>query len=108
MSATQKLTVFAINVRSGISSKTGRPYTLYDAQCMLTEGVPDALGKITETVHVGRVNVSETLKDTVPGEYVADFKLRVSREGELIAQIVELKPLNGRPVAQPVKDKIAA
>jgi hypothetical protein len=78
MSNTQKLTIIAINSRNGVSAKTGA---------------------LTEQMKVGRVNVADELKDTVPGDYVADFKLFVSRDGELVARIVSLKALNASRVA---------
>lgn len=59
----------------------------------------DATGALTEQMKVGRVNVADELKDTVPGDYVADFKLFVSRDGELVARIVSLKALNASRVA---------
>jgi hypothetical protein len=99
MSNTQKLTIIAINSRNGVSAKTGRPYSMHEAQCILTEGVADATGALTEQMKVGRVNVADELKDTVPGDYVADFKLFVSRDGELVARIVSLKALNASRVA---------
>lgn len=101
MSNTQKLTIIAINSRNGVSSKTGRPYSMHEAQCILTEDVADATGAFSPQMKVGRVNVSDELKDTTPGDYVADFKLFVSRDGDLVARIVSLKSLNGRPVPRP-------
>lgn len=101
MSNTQKLTIIAINSRNGVSSKTGRPYSMHEAQCILTEDVADATGAFSPQMKVGRVNLADELKDTAPGDYVADYKLVVSREGDLVPRIFALKSLNTRPVARP-------
>ncbi len=108
MSNTQKLTIIAINSRNGVSAKTGRPYSMHEAQCILTEEVVDANGAATPQVKVGRVNVADELKDTTPGDYLADYKLFVSRDGELVARIVGLKSLNMRPAANAQKAQVAA
>lgn len=108
MSNTQKLTIIAINSRNGVSAKTGRPYSMHEAQCILTEEVVDASGATAAQVKVGRVNVADELKDTTPGDYLADYKLFVSRDGELVARIVGLKALNMRPAANAQKAQAAA
>lgn len=108
MSNTQKLTIIAINSRNGVSAKTGRPYSMHEAQCILTEEVIDANGAVAPQVKVGRVNVADDLKDTTPGDYLADYKLFVSRDGELVARIVGLKALNVRPAANAPKAQAAA
>ncbi|MGA4099449.1 hypothetical protein ACI2S5_00500 [Ralstonia nicotianae] len=108
MSNTQKLTIIAINSRTGVSAKTGRPYSMHEAQCILTEGVADATGVMSEQIKVGRVNVADELKDTIPGDYVADFKLFVSRDGELVARIVGLKAMTVSRPAPPAPEKKAA
>jgi hypothetical protein len=99
MSNTQKLTIIAINSRNGVSAKTGRPYSMHEAQCILTEGVVDDTGALTYQMKVGRVNVADELKDTVPGDYVADLKLFLSRDGEFVGRIVSLNALNASRVA---------
>ncbi|MGA3843428.1 hypothetical protein ACI2UC_07915 [Ralstonia nicotianae] len=117
MSNTQKLSIIAINPRKGVSAKTGRPYEMFEAQCMLTESVEDDTGAVSELIKVGRVNIDDHLKDTPTlqssgraCDYLADFKLVVSREGELVARIAALKPLNvSRPAApSPAPEKKAA
>lgn len=108
MSNTQKLTIIAINSRAGVSAKTGRPYSMHEAQCILTEEVVDANGAVAPQVKVGRVNVADELKDTTPGDYLAEYKLFVSRDGELVARIVGLKGLNARPAANASKAQAAA
>jgi len=52
MSNTQKLTIIAINSRNGVSAKTGRPYSMHEAQCILTEGVADATGGCVRRRHL--------------------------------------------------------
>jgi len=66
MSNTQKLTIIAINSRNGVSAKTGRPYSMHEAQCILTEGVADATGALTEQMKVGRVNVADDSRTPYP------------------------------------------
>lgn len=84
-----KLTILAINSRSGTSQKTGRPYSMHEAQCVITaqrEGQP-------EQINVGTVMVADALKDTPPGDYLPDFGTRV-RDGRIDFEVVGLKPLN--------------
>jgi len=94
----QKLTILAINERSGVSQKTGRPYTIREAQCILeqaTDGV--------SSVVVGVINLPESLADRTPGDYLAEFSLAQGNgadAGRLVPRIVSLVP-HGLPKAKP-------
>ena len=90
-----KLQVLAINTRSGRSIKTGRDYTMHEAQCVIHA---ERDGQVT--VQVGTVMVADSLKDTVAGEYLPEFAPRV-RDGRIDFEVVGLKPLNARPIVQP-------
>lgn len=98
-----KLTILAINTRSGVAQKTGRPYTMHEAQCVITaqrEGEEPV-------VNVGTVMLADKLKDTPSGDYLPEFMPRV-RDGRFDFEVSGLKPLNARPAAQPAKQPTAA
>lgn len=98
----QKLKVLQIINRSGTSSKTGRPWSIYSAQCVLeqeVEGKPQLL--------VGTINLPDAFKDTEPGDYIASFGFFQSMEGKLEPRITALQPW-GRPTAKPRADAVAA
>lgn len=101
MSSKQKLTILSINTRSGTSQKTGRPYTIREAQCILEQQSTDAGSSIV----VGVINLPEALADRQPGEYLAEFALAQgngSDSGKLVPRIVSLAPfgqLKAKPAA---------
>lgn len=94
--STQKMTILAINVKEGVSSKTGRPYKIFDAQCVITS---QREGKEPE-VQVGTILLHESLKDTAPGDYLPSFHFSV-RDGQLWPVVSQLRSLDQRPVASP-------
>lgn len=98
-----KLTILAVNTRSGRSQKTGRDYTMHEAQCVITSQREGEEAKIS----VGTVMLADSLKDTPQGDYVPDFSPRV-RDGRIDFEVAGLKPLNARPVAQPAKQPAVA
>ncbi|MEM5426119.1 cellulose synthase [Paraburkholderia ferrariae] len=97
----QKLTILSINVRSGVAQKSGRPYTIREAQCILEQSIDGA-----SNIVVGVINLPETLADRTPGEYLAEFALAQGNgndAGRLVPRIVSLLPYgNTRP--QPKAD----
>lgn len=97
----QKLTILSINTRSGVSQKSGRPYTIREAQCIL-EQASDGVSSIV----VGTINLPEALADRQPGDYLAEFALAQGNgtdAGRLVPRIVSLVPY-GQPVARPKAD----
>src|SRR5471032_1662512 len=93
----QKLTILSINTRSGIAQKSGRPYTIREAQCILEQQSAEAGSNIV----VGVVNLPEALADRQPGEYLAEFALAQGGgpdAGKLVPRIVSLVPF-GQPKA---------
>ncbi|MFM0649781.1 cellulose synthase [Paraburkholderia bryophila] len=99
MTSKQKLTILAINTRSGVAKASGRPYTIREAQCILEQSKEGA-----SSVVVGVVNLSEELaKDRMPGDYLAEFELAQgggNDSGKLVPRIVSLTPF-GLPKAKP-------
>jgi hypothetical protein len=94
----QKVQILAVNVRQGVSQKSGRPYTIREAQCILeqsSDGVPNIV--------VGVINLPDALADRGPGEYLAEFALAQgggNDSGKLVPRIVSLVPY-GQPKAKP-------
>ncbi len=99
---TQKLKVLQVISRSGVSQKTGRPWAIYSAQCVLEQEVE---GKAQ--LLVGTINLPDVLKETEPGDYLASFGFFQSMEGRLEPRITALQPW-GRPSAKPRTDAVAA
>lgn len=98
MSSKQKVTILAINVRSGVSPKTNRPYTIREAQCILEQEIEGQ-----RNVVVGVINLPEALADREAGEYLAEFALAQGGgpdSGKLVPRIVSLVPF-GMPKAKP-------
>jgi hypothetical protein len=99
MSSKQKLTILSVNTRSGVSQKSGRPYTIREAQCILEQQSADAGSNIV----VGVINLPEALADRQPGEYLAEFALAQGNgtdSGKLVPRIVSLAPF-GQPKVKP-------
>ncbi|MBR8160892.1 cellulose synthase [Burkholderia vietnamiensis] len=102
MSSKQKITILAINLRSGTSKKTGRDYKIHEAQCVL-ESSSDGSSQI----HVGMLNLTDEQVKAVdgrfPSDWIADFALGQGMgadAGRIVARIVSLTPL-GMPKAKP-------
>jgi hypothetical protein len=98
-----KLTILAVNTRSGRSQKTGRDYTMHEAQCVITAQRDGEDPRIS----VGTVMLADALKDTPQGDYLPEFSPRV-RDGRIDFEVSGLKAMNGRPVPQPTKQAQAA
>ncbi|MGX7005131.1 cellulose synthase [Caballeronia sp. KNU42] len=106
MSSKQKLTIIAINVRSGVAQKTGRPYTIHEAQCILEQS-KDGVSNVV----VGVINLPDVLaKEVQPGDYLAEFLLAQGSgqdAGRLVPRITSLVP-HGNPRPQPKPEAKAA
>lgn len=87
MTSKQKLTIVNVIRREGVSSKTGRPYDMRTAQCILWQTTSEG----EETV-VGTVTLPNSLKDTEKGDYYAEFAMAQSMDGSLVPRIVSLLP----------------
>lgn len=74
--------ILTIISESGISKKTGQPWQMWKAQCVIRGGDND--------IKVGVLNVSEKMKDTPPGKYLAEFELGVNFENKVIPLLTKL------------------
>lgn len=81
--------VLRVSVREGVSRKTGQPYKMAEAQCVYNAPDPDT-GEIVPSV--GTLLLPRGQEDAKPGNYVAGFTLRTSREGRVEAVISKLQP----------------
>lgn len=95
MTSRQKLTIVDIVERSGTSQKTGRPYMMRTAQCILEQVTSEGSQCL-----VGTISLPDSLKDVPKGEYLAEFAFAQSREGQLVPRIVSLMPF-GNTRTQP-------
>lgn len=91
----QKLSILEVIKRSGIAKKTGNPWEIHSAQCVLMQDV-DGKSQIV----VGTINLPDHLKTTEPGDYLAEFAFYQSMEGRLEPRITTLQPF-GPPTAKP-------
>lgn len=77
--------IIAINVQSGTAKKTGNPYAIHKAQCVVRG--PD------NSVQIGELNLPKELAEkTPPGKYLAEFELGVSFERLVVPRITSLHP----------------
>jgi len=101
----QKLTILSVNTRSGVSQKSGRPYTIREAQCILEQSV-DGVSSIV----VGVINLPEALADRSAGDYLAEFALAQGNgqdAGRLVPRIVSLVPFGNVRAQAKVEPKAA-
>lgn len=89
----QKLTILEVEHRSGISKKTGNAWAMHEAQCILE--MESVEGK---KIVVGTINLPDTLKDSQPGDYLAEFSFFKSMEGRLEPRVVSLVPFGATAV----------
>lgn len=75
--------IIAINEDSGTSKRTGNPWKMYKAQCVVRG--PDGVVKIGELILPKQL--AETTK---PGRYLAEFELDVSFERLVVPRITAL------------------
>ncbi|AIS87834.1 hypothetical protein [Burkholderia pseudomallei] len=99
--AKQKLTILQVIARSGISKRTNQPWEIHTAQCVLEQESSDG-----KQILVGTINLPNAMKDSAPGDYLAEFALQQSMEGKLEPRIVSLVPF-GRPAAKPAANATA-
>ncbi|KAA0088754.1 cellulose synthase [Paraburkholderia sp. T12-10] len=83
----QKLTVLQVIKRAGVSSRTGKPWEIHSAQCVLEQSVKGE----TELL-VGTINLPKELKEVGAGDYLAEFAFFQSMEGKLEPRITSLVP----------------
>jgi len=87
----QTLQVVAIETKSGVSKKSGQPYQMEIAKCVLT--------KVDGSVDVGEVMLPKGHAPVTPGLYSAETALSKSMNGQIVGVIVSLTP--AKPVAAP-------
>ncbi|KWK46708.1 cellulose synthase [Burkholderia stagnalis] len=97
----QKLTILQVIARSGISKRTNQPWEIHTAQCVLEQDTSEG-----KQILVGTINLPNAMKDSQPGDYLAEFALQQSMEGKLEPRIVSLVPF-GRPNAKPAANATA-
>jgi hypothetical protein len=83
----QKLTILDVAHRSGIAKKTGNAWAIHEAQCILEQESTEG-----KALLVGTLNLPDTLKDSTPGDYLAEFSFFRSMDGKLEPRVVSLMP----------------
>lgn len=83
----QKLTIIDVAHRSGIAKKTGNAWAIHEAQCILEQESTEG-----KALLVGTLNLPDTLKDSTPGDYLAEFSFFRSMDGKLEPRVVSLMP----------------
>lgn len=81
--------VLRVEVRRGVSRRTGLPYQMAEAQCVFHAPNPET-GELQPSV--GTMLLPKGQEDAKPGNYVAAFTLRSNREGRVEAVIASLLP----------------
>jgi len=74
-------------LRKGVSKKTGNPYEMQDAECLLLaeDGTPSTVGVL--------MIPKDLLGKVTPGDYAASFTLGTDMERRIIARVTELRPM---------------
>lgn len=88
--------IIAVNKSGGISKKTGNPWEMYKAQCVVKG--PDS------SVQVGELNLPKHLIETAPGKYLAEFELGVNFDLKVVPVITALHPHGDTRPAAPRPD----
>jgi hypothetical protein len=93
--------ILAVNKSSGIAKKTGNPWEMWKAQCVVKG--PD------QSIQIGELNLPKSLVDTAPGKYLAEFELGVSFERMVVPMITKLHAWSGdAPAAGAARPAAAA
>jgi hypothetical protein len=79
--------ILAVNKSNGIAKKTGNPWEMWKAQCVVKG--PD------QSIQIGELNLPKSLTDTAPGKYLAEFELGVNFDRMVIPMITKLHPFDG-------------
>jgi hypothetical protein len=85
--------ILAVNKAGGISKKTGNPWEMHKAQCVIKG--PD------NGVQIGELNLPKNLIETKPGKYLAEFELGVNMDLKVVPIITVLHPFGGDKPAAP-------
>lgn len=96
-----KIQVVDVRVQEGTAKKTGQPYRIAEAQCILFPSEPGA-GML-----VGKLQIPKGMDDPEPGEYLAEFRMAQFQDGSLGARLHKLSPVAPKPQAQPAANKPA-
>jgi len=96
--------ILRVDVRRGVSRKTGNQYVMAEAQCVYHAPHPET-GVVEPSV--GQLLLPRGQEEVKPGEYDAIFTLRTSREGRVEAVIARLSPKLAVEAPKPVGAKTA-
>lgn len=101
------LEILVVNVKAGDSKKTGKPYSISEAHCVLRndDGTAGAVGVLV---------VPKSLEPVAkPGKFTAAFALQAAsfgeQQGRIVAQLVGLTPIpDGALARKPLSSPVAA
>jgi hypothetical protein len=91
----QKLTILQVIQKGGTSKKTGLQWEIHSAQCILEQETE----KEGKQLLVGTINLPKDLKESQPGDYLAEFSFQQSMDGKLEPRIVSLVPFGALPAS---------
>lgn len=95
------LEIIYVEPLDGVSKKSGNEYHMRLAQCVVHMGV-EVEGKLVQKKLVGELVLPDRLKDTVPGRYIGEFELSISRDKRIGSQLVSLVPHMQNPIGKAV------
>lgn len=93
MSMTQRLTIFDVRITEGVAKKSGLPYRIAEAQCLLHKTDEK------ESSLVGTLSLPKGMEDPKPGDYHVEFRMGVDFEGNIGARVHKLEPVIAQPRA---------
>lgn len=91
MAIKTRLEILFVQVNKGVSKKSGLPYEIHMAQCVMSK--PDG-SKI-----VGDLPLNQTLRETKPGTYEAEFDFRKDFSGRISGEVIALVPVGSAKAA---------
>lgn len=99
----QKLNIVEVVTRSGFAKRTGNPWMIHEAQCILEQETEKG-----RELLVGTINLDDKLKEA-RGEFIAEFAMFRTMDGKLEARVVALVALGAqKPTAKPGAGALAA
>ena len=82
--------ILHVTQRTGLSQKTGKPYDMRSAQCIVHKVNRDT-GAIEPLI--GELLLPERFKESKPGTYEVEFEVSIGKEKRVEAQVATMVPL---------------
>lgn len=82
--------ILHVTQRTGLSQKTGKPYDMRSAQCIVHKVNRDT--GVVEPL-IGELMLPERFKESKPGTYEVEFEVSIDKEKRVGAQVATMVPV---------------